>query len=138
MKNLNFFLIGFIFAIGLGISGMTNPEKIKSFLDFFGKWDPALGFVMLGAIGFHFLSYRFITKRTSPLFEDKWHIPANREITLSLIFGSVLFGVGWGLGGFCPGPAVASLASFKIQPLVFVLSMLLSMFFIKKWQSNKK
>lgn len=132
MKNgLAALLVGFIFSIGLGVSGMTQPQKVVGFLDLFGNWDPSLIFVMLGGIVVHFASYKLIRKRQSPLFSIDWHVPTKKEITPALITGSMLFGIGWGLGGFCPGPAVTSLASFETRPAIFVLSMLVGMFLFK-------
>lgn len=132
------FVVGFVFAIGLGISGMTQPAKVVGFLDLFGAWDPSLIFVMVGAIAVHFVTYRFIRRRSSPLLVSEWHVPTKNELTPSLIIGSVLFGVGWGLGGFCPGPAVTSLASFEVRPLVFVISMLLGMFLFRLFDRKIK
>lgn len=132
MKNgLAALVVGFIFAIGLGISGMTQPQKVVGFLDLFGNWDPSLIFVMVGGIIVHFVTYKLIRKRKSPLLSTSWHVPTKKEITPALIIGSVLFGIGWGLGGFCPGPAVTSLASFESKPLIFVLSMLVGMFLFR-------
>lgn len=120
-------VVGFLFAIGLGVSGMTQPEKVMGFLNLFGEWDPSLIFVMGGAISVHALAYRLIKKRQSPLFSLKWHLPTKKELTPALILGSILFGVGWGLAGYCPGPAITSLASFQTEPLIFVVSMLIGM-----------
>lgn len=132
MKNgLAALLVGFIFALGLGISGMTQPQKVVGFLDVFGVWDPSLIFVMAGAIAVHIVTYKLIRKRSSPLLSAQWHVPTKKEITPALIVGSLLFGVGWGLAGFCPGPAVTSLASFELKPFVFVLSMLVGMYIFR-------
>ncbi len=132
MKNgVASLIVGFIFALGLGISGMTQPQKVIGFLDIFGNWDPSLMFVMAGAIIVHFVSFKLIRKRQSPLFSSEWHIPTKTEITPSLIIGSVLFGIGWGLAGLCPGPAVTSLASLETKSFVFVISMVLGMFLFK-------
>lgn len=129
MKNhLSVWLVGFIFAFGLGISGMTQPQKVIGFLDVLGNWDPSLLFVMVGAIFVHAVSYRLIKKRRSPLFSTEWRIPKNTDITPNLMFGSLIFGIGWGLAGYCPGPAVTSLASFQVQPALFVLGMIGGMF----------
>lgn len=139
MKNgLAALVVGFIFAIGLGLSGMTQPQKVIGFLDLFGHWDPSLIFVMAGGVMVHFITYRFIIKRKSPLFSPVWHVPTKREITPALIIGSVLFGIGWGLAGFCPGPAVTSLASFQIQPFIFVISMLIGMFLFRQLDKKLK
>lgn len=125
-------VVGFLFAIGLGVSGMTQPAKVMGFLDLFGNWDPSLIFVMAGAIAVHSVAYRFIRKRSSPLLSLHWHLPTKRELTPALIIGSVLFGIGWGLAGYCPGPALTSLASLKSEPFLFVLSMIGGML-VFKW-----
>jgi uncharacterized membrane protein YedE/YeeE len=125
MKNgLAALVVGFIFSLGLGLSGMTQPQKVVGFLDLFGNWDPSLMFVMVGAIGVHLVSYRLIRRRNSPLLSMTWHVPDRKDITPALLLGAVIFGIGWGLAGFCPGPAVTSLASLSVKPLVFVASMI--------------
>lgn len=125
MKNgLAALVVGFMFSLGLGLSGMTQPQKVVGFLDLFGNWDPSLMFVMVGAIGVHLVSYRLIRRLNSPLLSMTWHVPDRKDITPALILGAVIFGIGWGLAGFCPGPAVTSLASLSVKPLVFVASML--------------
>lgn len=132
MKNsISSFIVGFIFAIGLAVSGMTQPQKVVGFLNLFGEWDPSLIFVMVGAIAVHAITYRLIRKRNTPLLATTWQVPTKTELTPALIIGSILFGVGWGLGGFCPGPAMTSLASFELRPLIFVGSMILGMLIFK-------
>jgi uncharacterized membrane protein YedE/YeeE len=130
--------VGFVFALGLGISGMTQPKKVVGFLDLFGVWDPSLIFVMVGAILVHFVTYRLIRKRTSPLFSVHWHVPTKKDITPALVVGALLFGVGWGLAGFCPGPAMTSLASFEGKPAIFVVSMLFGMYLFRLVDSKLK
>jgi uncharacterized protein len=115
------FLGGLLFALGLGVSGMTDANKVIGFLDLSGDWDPSVAFVMAGAIGVHLVLYRLILRRPSPLFGDRFHIPTRRDITPQLVGGAALFGVGWGLGGFCPGPGLVSLAGFGSSAAVFVL-----------------
>jgi len=132
------FGVGLLFALGLGISGMTQVEKVVGFLDVFGAWQPALIFVMGGAIGVHFILYRLILKQSQPLFDTKWHVPDRKDISPALIGGSLLFGIGWGMGGFCPGPAVVSLASFQGRPWMFVGSMLLGMVLFRALDSTLK
>lgn len=110
---------------------MTKPAKVVAFLDLFGEWDPSLMLVMAGAVGVHFLTYRLIRKRKTPWFSGEWHVPTKKEITPSLIVGSLLFGIGWGLGGFCPGPALVSLASFEVRPLIFVVAMIVGMYLFR-------
>lgn len=128
MKNLaTSFLVGVLFSIGLGISGMTQPQKVVGFLDILGSWNPSLIFVMMGAIFVHAIAYIFIMKRSKPRFSASWHLPKNNSISPSLIFGSLIFGVGWALAGYCPGPALTSLASFTTTPYLFVGSMIAGM-----------
>lgn len=116
-------LVGIIFGLGLAISGMTQPAKVVGFLDISGAWDPSLAFVMIGAIGVHFIAYRIVKRRTSPLLADTFMIPDKKGIDWKLLVGSALFGVGWGLGGFCPGPAITSLASLHGEVILFVAMM---------------
>lgn len=130
-NNVAALLVGFIFALGLGISGMTDPHRVIGFLNIFGAWDPSLAFVMIGAIGVHFVSYRLIRRRSKPLLADKWHVPTKTNITPSLIIGAVIFGVGWGLAGFCPGPALTGLVTLQKQPLIFVGGMVVGMLIFK-------
>lgn len=132
MKNVTSLVVGFIFAVGLGLSGMTSPEKVIGFLDVFGNWDPSLMFVMMGAIGVHFFSYRLIRRRPSPLLTKDWDIPTKTEITKSLVAGAFIFGVGWGLAGYCPGPAIVSLASFDTKVIWFVEGMLIGILAYKR------
>lgn len=133
MKNsLVSFIVGILFATGLGISGMTNPGKVLAFLNVFGQWDPSLLFVMVGAIAVHFVTYRFIKKQTSPFLDKKFYLPERKDIDKKLVVGATLFGVGWGLAGFCPGPAITSVASGNLNVLVFVLSMLIGMILFKR------
>ena len=117
------FASGIVFALGLGISGMTRPVKVIGFLDFAGNWDASLAFVMIGAIAVYFIAYRLASRRTAPLFAAKFSGPERKDIDLNLIVGAAIFGAGWGLGGFCPGPAITSLASGAIPVAVFVISM---------------
>jgi uncharacterized protein len=128
MKNLRLnvssFIAGLLFAIGLGVAGMTQPQKIIAFLDITGSWNPSLMFVMGGALAVHLVSYRIITRRKSPLFDTSFHIPNRSEIDFKLIGGSSLFGIGWGLSGYCPGPAIVALAAPGTLTLAFFLSML--------------
>jgi len=110
--------------LGLGFWGMSQPQKVLGVLVLFGNWVPSLMFVMVGAIGVHLVTYRLIRRRNSPLLSMTWHVPEKKEITPALLLGAVIFGIGWGLAGFCPGPAVTALASLSVKPLVFVLSMI--------------
>lgn len=118
---------GLIFAIGLAMSGMTQPGKVTAFLDLFGNWDPSLAFVMMGAIAVYAVLYRIIRRRATPLFAQTFSVPTRSDLDLRLIGGAALFGVGWGLGGFCPGPAVTSLVSGHSSVLIFVAAMIAGM-----------
>jgi uncharacterized protein len=121
--SLTSFVSGIVFALGLGISGMTRPIKVIGFLDFFGSWDPSLAFVMIGAIGVYFLAYRWSLKLTSPVLAAKFSLPTRSDLDWRLVTGAAIFGAGWGLGGFCPGPAIVSLASGAAPVMVFVAAM---------------
>jgi hypothetical protein len=118
---------GVLFGVGLVIAGMTQPAKVLGFLDFFGDWDPSLAFVMGGATLIYFVGYRLVVRRGRPLFDSKLHLPTRRDIDLPLVLGAVLFGAGWGLAGYCPGPAFVSLGSASSTSVLFVAMMLLGM-----------
>ncbi len=122
MLLATYFLAGLIFAVGLVLGGMTQPEKIIAFLDVSGDWDPSLGYVMLGAVGVHSIGYRLTMRRARPLFAEKFLVPTRRDIDASLVVGALLFGVGWGLGGYCPGPALVSAGALIPDAAVFLLS----------------
>jgi len=119
------FLVGFVFSLGLGWSGMTDPQKVLGFLDVAGSWDPSLMFVMAAAIPVYFMVWQFLKRRKRPIFDDKLHVPTRQDIDKKLVIGSAIFGVGWGVGGICPGPGIASLGAFSFGALVFVV-----MFFV--------
>jgi len=125
---LTSFVSGVVFAVGLGIGGMTQPAKVIGFLDFAGNWDPSLAFVMIGAISIHAFLYRVIRKRPSPLFSPAFSLPTRTDIDLSLVGGAVIFGLGWGLAGFCPGPALTSIGSGNSSPVIFSVAMIAGMF----------
>lgn len=128
---------GLIFALGLGLAGMTDANKVIAFLDLSGDWDPTLGLVMVGAIGAHLALYRLVVRRPSPLLDTRFHIPDRRDITPSLVAGSALFGVGWGLAGFCPGPGLVSAAALGADALVFVACMLAGMATHRVWSARR-
>ncbi len=129
-----------LFGLGLGISGMTLPHKVIGFLDVTGNWDPSLAFVMVGAIAVHSISFRLITKRESPILTTAFHIPTKRAIDSKLIIGSLIFGAGWGLGGFCPGPAIVASVSGAPSVLTFLAFMVAGVYahkFFNKWFLSK-
>ncbi len=123
MKLITAFGSGLLFALGLGVSGMTQPHKVVAFLDITGGWDPALAFVMVGAIGVYAIAIPLIRKRGAPLFDTTLYLPTRADLTPRLIGGAALFGVGWGISGFCPGPALTSLVTATTTVLVFVSAM---------------
>ncbi|TAK21132.1 MAG: YeeE/YedE family protein [Myxococcaceae bacterium] len=122
-RNAAAFGAGALFAVGLALSGMTRPSKVVGFLDLAGDWDASLAFVMMGAIAVHFVAYRVVLRRPAPLFDGRFHLPTRKDIDLRLVLGAALFGVGWGLGGYCPGPGLVSAAAGSPGALVFVVGM---------------
>lgn len=126
---------GLLFGAGLVVSGMTQPTKVIGFLDLFGAWDASLMLVMGGAIGVHFFAYRFIANKRSPLFAAKFSVPTRRDIDTKLLVGAILFGAGWGLGGFCPGPGVVASASGATSVLVFIAALLASTYVTAKLET---
>lgn len=118
---------GAVFGFGLSLSGMLNPARVQAFLDIFGAWDPSLAFVLGGAVIVALLGVRIMHRLPHPVLDDRFHLPTNRRIDVPLVLGSALFGIGWGLGGFCPGPALASLSMGMTSPLIFVGAMLAGM-----------
>lgn len=128
---LGAFISGLIFAVGLGLGGMTQPAKVVAFLDIAGNWDPSLAFVMGGAILVYAPLYRLIRRRQTPLFALSFSVPTRADIDPLLLGGAALFGIGWGLGGFCPGPGVVSLASGHAAVVTFVAAMLTGMYMFK-------
>ncbi len=119
--------IGLIFGAGVSVSGMINPAKVLGFLDFAGNWDPTLGLVMLGALIAAVPGYAFARRRHAPLAEESFHIPTAQKIDAPLIAGALMFGVGWGLVGFCPGPAIAAVSTGLQDVLVFFAAMVAGM-----------
>ena len=135
MNTFAAFFAGLLFAIGLGISGMTQPRKVVAFLDFAGDFDASLAFVMIGAIAVHFAAQQLRTRRARPLFAANFSQPAQSAVDARLLIGAALFGIGWGLGGCCPGPAVVSLAAGAHATLVFAGAMLAGMLIFRVGQA---
>lgn len=123
MKGFISLLSGVLFGFGLALAQMTNPAKIINFLDFSGTWDPTLALVMGGAVLVTLVSFRFILRRPHPLLGGGFQLPTRKDIDIRLIAGAAIFGIGWGLGGFCPGPGIASIAQGLWQPVVFTLGL---------------
>lgn len=114
---------GGLFAIGLGVAGMTKPSKVTGFLDLFGTWDASLAFVMVGAIAVYAVMSRLIVRRAAPLFDTRFHLPTRSDLDARLLVGAGIFGVGWGLGGYCPGPGLVTAATGAVNAVAFVISM---------------
>jgi uncharacterized protein len=127
MIVLSSLLAGLVFGLGLIISGMSNPAKVLGFLDLAGRWDPSLGFVMAGAIGVGFFAFLIAKTRQRSLLGAQMKLPAAGRVDRRLVTGSVLFGIGWGLAGFCPGPGLVALGMGEPKAAVFVLAMLAGM-----------
>lgn len=132
---------GLLFAVGLGIGGMTQPEKVIGFLNLAGPWDPALMGVMGGGMLVSFIGYRVVRRRSAPVCEASFQIPSRADITPQLVGGSALFGIGWGLGGYCPGPGIVSVVTGSSQALLFVAAMVAGMAIyrlLSPWIADKR
>ena len=127
------YAIGILFGWGLIISGMSNPQKILSFLDITGQWDPSLLFVMGGAVMVGLAGFYLAGKRSEAFFGGALHIPTRRDISKPLVIGSFIFGAGWGIAGFCPGPALVALGAGHIKAFVFVIAMLVGMLICERF-----
>lgn len=132
MKNLTALICGVLFGVGLAMSGMTDTAKVQGFLDIFGEWIPDLAFVMGGAVLITLALTHVILRRSTPLFADKFYLPGKTGIDRRLVLGSLCFGIGWGLYGYCPGPAIASLSYLDWNAYVFVAAMLCGMLLAEK------
>ena len=132
MNKLVALFCGTIFGIGLVISQMINPAKVLGFLNVFGEWDPSLAFVMIGALFVSSPLFHLFKNREKPIFSTSFSISKNKEIDKRLIFGSILFGAGWGVAGLCPGPAISSIALLNISSVTFVFSMFIGFYITSK------
>ena len=132
MNKLVALFCGTIFGIGLVISQMVNPAKVLGFLNVFGEWDPSLAFVMIGALIISSPLFHLFKNKEKPIFYTSFSISENKEIDKRLIFGSILFGAGWGLAGLCPGPAISSIALLNISSVIFVFSMFIGFYIASK------
>jgi uncharacterized membrane protein YedE/YeeE len=127
LDTLSSFIVGLIFGIGLILAGMTNPAKVIGFLDITGTWDPSLAFVMGGAILVAIVAFRFAKKRTANFLGGAMRMPTSDMIDKRLVIGSLLFGAGWGMAGFCPGPALTSIGTGNPKAVIFVIAMIVGM-----------
>ena len=132
MNKLVALFCGTIFGIGLVISQMINPSKVLGFLNVFGEWDPSLALVMIGALIISSPLFHLFKNKEKPIFSTSFSISENKEIDKRLIFGSILFGAGWGLAGLCPGPAISSIALLNISSVTFVFSMFIGFYIASK------
>ncbi|MFL4471135.1 DUF6691 family protein [Tateyamaria armeniaca] len=123
MRTVLTFVIGVVFGTGIVLSGMANPAKVINFFDIAGTWDPSLAFVMGGAVITTFLGYRLVLRRPAPVFEAAFDIPSNRKLDMRLIGGAAIFGVGWGIAGFCPGGALPALGTLNSDVITFVAAL---------------
>ena len=130
MKNMMMLLTGILFGVGLAMSGMTDTAKVLGFLDIFSTWVPDLAFVMASAVAFTLFAFRFILKRNSPLLSSDFSLPTNQVVDRRLVGGAVVFGIGWGVYGYCPGPALAAVVYLQPVTIVFVLAMSIGMIIV--------
>ncbi|KML59704.1 membrane protein [Burkholderia cepacia] len=131
------FLAGLLFGVGLIVSGMANPQKVLGFLDLAGRWDPSLAFVMAGATGVAVFAFAWAKRRTRSWLGLPMQLPAARAVTVRLVAGSAVFGIGWGIAGFCPGPAIVSIGLGSAKGIVFVAAMLAGMA-VFEWAERRR
>jgi len=137
MRLLSAFIVGIVFGAGIAISGMINPAKVLNFFDVAGTWDPSLIFVMAGALVTTFVGYRLVLRRDAPVIEERFQLPTARDIDARLVGGSAVFGVGWGIAGFCPGAAVPALGSGKWEVVLFVAALLAGLWVARAIQDRQ-
>ena len=133
LSILSALIAGLIFGLGLMLSGMGNPAKVQNFLDFFGTWDPSLALVMVGAIAVGLIAFSWAKRRKTALLGEPMQLPTSTRIDTRLLLGSAMFGIGWGLSGFCPGPALMNLLTMHKEVLIFVVSMIVGMLLQQTW-----
>ncbi|MEJ5895677.1 YeeE/YedE family protein [Aquabacterium sp. G14] len=136
MQPLVSLMAGLVFGLGLAIAEMTNPLKVLAFLDLAGDWDPSLAFVMGGAVTVTALAFRFILRRPVPFYGERFHLPTLTQVDRKLLVGAALFGIGWGLAGYCPGPALATALSGNSEAWLFVPAMLVGGA-LQRWQRRR-
>ncbi len=124
MRIIFSYLSGLLFGVGISLSGMANPAKVLNFFDITGIWDPSLAFVMGGALIVTFIGYQIVLKRPAPTLSSSFQVPTRRDLDLPLIGGSAVFGVGWGIAGFCPGGALPALGTGRIEVFTFIIALL--------------
>jgi uncharacterized membrane protein YedE/YeeE len=127
-QNLIALLCGIIFGMGLSLSQMISPNKVLNFLDITGNWDPSLIFVMIGALAVAFVSFKWILKRPAPILEENFQLSRKLSVDKSLLLGAAIFGIGWGMSGYCPGPAVTGLGLLSLESIIMVAAIYLGFF----------
>jgi hypothetical protein len=132
------FACGVVFALGLGIAGMTRPEKIQGYLDFVGAWDPTLLFVMASGVGTFSLAYAIARRRPRPACDERFHWPSRLPVDAKTVVGAGIFGVGWALAGFCPGPAITSLVTLQTSVLAFVVGLFAGVLAFQTLQARER
>jgi len=137
-RNASALGAGLLFGLGLAISQMVNPKKVLEFLDVSGNWDPSLALVLGGAVGVAMLAFRFVLKRKQPIFDGEFHLSKMTRVDRRLIAGSAIFGIGWGIGGYCPGPGIAALSAASVEALVFVAGMALGSFLYRRFAAPRR
>lgn len=138
MRYVLLYLIGLIFGIGITVSGMSDAAKVLNFFDFAGNWDPSLALVMGAALITAMLGYRLVLRRPAPTFEPEFTLPGTRQIDLSLVGGSAVFGIGWGITGLCPGGALPALGTGHPGVWIFTISLVLGIFAARVLQSTRR
>jgi uncharacterized membrane protein YedE/YeeE len=128
--------LGLLFGLGILISGMGNPAKVLNFFDVTGNWDPSLAFVMGGALAVTAIGYRFALRQARPVFDDAYRLPPTSEIDVPLVSGACIFGIGWGIAGFCPGAVIPALGLGYAEPLIFFVAMVAGIFFTRLYRSR--
>ncbi|MCE8024283.1 MULTISPECIES: DUF6691 family protein [Halomonadaceae] len=128
MKTLMGYIAGLMFGLGLALAGMTDPARVLGFLDIFGAWDPTLMFVLGGAVVTTFVGYRLVFRRERPMLGETFQLPTRQDLDTRLIGGAALFGVGWGLSGYCPGPAIAAIAGLTAPLFAMLVAMVAGWF----------
>jgi uncharacterized membrane protein YedE/YeeE len=122
---------GILFGFGLGLSQMVDRQRVLGFLDVTGTWDPTLLFVLGGAVGITVIAFRFVLRLQNPIFSQKFSLPTKKDLDLPLILGAAIFGIGWGIAGYCPGPAITSLVQGILNPIIFIIALIIGSFFAK-------
>ena len=137
MRLILTYIVGLIFGLGITLSGMINPAKVLNFFDIAGTWDPSLIFVMVGALAITLVGYRLVFGRGTPIFAQKFHLPTRQDVDGRLIGGAAVFGVGWGIAGFCPGGALPAIGTLQSDVLIFIASLVGGILIARGFQQIK-